>query len=82
MNGENSYEKELDEFVNKLNDFSIANCPSFIESNSFFVGIIPGHNLDLLQISFDFRITRSMLLKAKTPDILKDISKPNLKVLE
>jgi len=48
------------------------------------LGVIPGHNLDLLKIAFDFRIDRIFLLRMKTeiPDELKDPSKAELKVIK
>ncbi len=74
-------QKELDEFVGKIETFNANNAPSFLTPNSYFVGIVPGHNLDLLQISFDYRIDRSQILKAETPEILKDPSKVELTVI-
>lgn len=74
-------EEELDELVGKMEAFISVNSPGWLTPNSTSVGIRPGHNLDLLQISFDFRVDRSEILKSETPDVLKDPSKPDLKVI-
>ena len=67
--------KELDEFVNKIHAFAAQNCPSWLTPNSNFVGIRPGHNLDLLEISSDFLIDRYQILNSEIPQELKDPSK-------
>lgn len=75
-------EEELSEFLEAFRVVSIEKCPSFLTSNSHFLGIVPGHNLDLLQISFDFKVDRWSLLKKNIPDILKDPSKAELTLLK
>lgn len=75
-------EEELDAFVEKLSTFSAENCPSFLTPNSNFMGIIPGHNLDLIQIAFDFRVDRMRMLLSETPNALKDPSKADLNLLK
>lgn len=75
-------EEELSEFVEKIEIFVATNCPSWLTSNSYFVGIKPGHNLDLLEISFDFRIDRTHMILSRTPEILKDPSKAALHVVK
>ena len=74
-------EDELNDLLAKLNRTIALNCPSFLTPCGYFVGISPGNNLDVLQISFDFRIDRTTVLKSETPDYLKDPSKPDLKIL-
>lgn len=73
---------ELIEFMAKLEKFSIENCPSWLTPNSYYSGIIPGHNLDLMQISFDYKVDRSAIMKFEIPDSLKDPSKPELTVVK
>lgn len=73
---------ELSDYVARMEAFSGQNSPSFLTPNSTFVAVVPGHNLDLLQITFDYRIDRTMMLRSEIPDALKDISKPDLKVIE
>lgn len=72
--------EELQTFIEKLNAFSIKNAPKFLTPNSHFMGIEPGHNLDLLEISFDYRIDRTWLLSQKESTFcrttLKDPSGP------
>lgn len=73
---------ELNEFIEKLGAFSIQHAPSWLKSNSYHVGILPGHNLDLLQIAFDFKVDRIYLLLSDTPDVLKDPSKGDLSLVK
>lgn len=73
-------QEELNELVSKLEECLAANCPSWLTPNSYFVGVIPGHNLDLLQIAFDLRIDRTHMLRAQTPQALRDPSKPQLEL--
>lgn len=74
-------QEELNAFVEKILRVSYEECPSFLAPNSNFMGIIPGHNLDLLQISFDFRVDRTTLLLSETPNTLKDPLLPDLRLL-
>ena len=73
---------ELNEFIGKLEELARSNCPSWLQSNSYSVGVMPGHNLDLLQISFDFRIERAAILAMDCPEILKDPSNTVLTVIK
>lgn len=75
-------EDELSDFLSKLNDFAQDNAPSWLASNSYFMGVMPGHHLDLLQISFDFKIDRAHVLKHGEAGFLADPSKPELKVIK
>lgn len=75
-------EEELSEFVKRIQDISSEHCPDWLTSNSYSVGIMPGHNLDLLQISLDYRVNRTEFLKTEVPDILKDPSKPDLRAVK
>jgi hypothetical protein len=77
-----SIQEELNDFVDKVQAFASNNLPSWLTPNSTFVGIRPGHNLDLLEVSFDFRIERWALAKREIPQELKDPSKPDLSVLK
>jgi hypothetical protein len=74
--------EELKIFVQSIDLFINQNCPRFLTPNSNFLGIIPGHNLDLLQISFDFKVDRQQLLGATIPNELKDPSKTELTVIK
>ncbi len=73
--------EQLDKFISSIQAFNEANCPSFLCPNSYFVSIVPGHNLDLLQVSFDFRVDRTFMLLSETPEELKDMSEPDLRVV-
>lgn len=74
-------QEELNEFLGRVQEFSVGICPKWLTPNSHFAGIKPGHNLDLLEIGFDFRVDRTSLLLAETPDILQDPSKAQLKIM-
>lgn len=73
-------QEELNEYISKLERFVSENSPLWLTPNSHFIGIRPGHNLDLLEISFDFRIDRSTILEA--PDLFTDPSKTELRVIK
>lgn len=72
----------LSVFLGEINDLCHNKCPNFLTPNSHFMGVRPGHNLDLFEISFDFRIDRTSILTMDTPDVLKDPSVADLKVLK
>lgn len=71
-------QKELDELVERMEIYINCNCPSWLTPNSTFMGIEPGHNLDVLKIAFDFRINRSEFLRREVPQVLKDPSLADL----
>ncbi len=75
-----SHEEDLKDFVYKIEEFIHFHYPKWLTPNSTSVGVLPGHNLDLMQISFDFRIDRTDLLLSDTPDVLKDFSKADLQL--
>lgn len=75
-------QKEINDFMEKVDQFNADNCPGWLTPNSYGVGVIPGHNLDLLQIWFDYKIDRSTILRSETPDFLKDPSKADLNVVK
>ncbi len=75
-------QEDLSEFLTHMVEASVRFCPSWLSANSYFMSIVPGHNLDLFQMSFDFRIDRTTILYTDTPDILKDPSKANLGVVK
>lgn len=75
-------QEELNEFLEKVQEFNASICPHWLTPNSNFVGIKPGHNLDLLEILFDYRIDRTHLLFSEMPEELKDPSKPELKIIK
>lgn len=66
--------EELQLFIEKIEAFSAKNCPNWLCPNSIFFGVEPGHNLDLLKISLDYRIDRLFLLSLGVDDFLKDPS--------
>lgn len=68
--------------MDKVQAFAGCNLPSWLAPNSCFVGIRPGHNLDLLEVSFDFRIDRTTMLLSDVPDVLKDPTKADLKIVD
>jgi hypothetical protein len=74
-NGGNCHE-QLQGFLRALEAFSNANCPSWLTPNSNYLGVMPGHNLDLVQIAFDYRIDRTWLLSQDEKSFLKDPSGP------
>jgi hypothetical protein len=76
-----NHEDDLNEFKSKLERYSTEICPNWLTPNSTTVSIIPGHNLDLLQVSFDYRVDRTGLLISETPEELKDMSKPEFHVV-
>ena len=75
-------EEELNEFIARFEECISKYCPKWITPNSNFVAIEPGHNLDLLKISFDFRVNRMEFLTRDTPQFLKDISKADLSIIK
>lgn len=75
-------QEELDEFIDKVQVFAAQNTPSWLTSNSNWVGIEPGHNLDLLKIGFDFVVDRTTLLWSETPNVLKDPSRADLGIVK
>ncbi len=74
--------EELNKYVGEIEAVVNRCCPSFLTPNSSFVSVVPGHNLDLLQITFDLRIDRTSMFLSETPIELQDVSKPELKVLK
>lgn len=76
-------QEELDEFLSKLQEFTNKNAPSFLTLTSYTVGVMPGSNLDILQVTLDLRIDRIAVLLSKQPIELIDPSgPPMLKVLK
>lgn len=74
--------EQINDFAQKLDHYSASICPSFLTPNSRHMGIIPGHNLDLFQVTLDFKVNRTDLLMAQTPNELKDMSKADLTVIK
>lgn len=80
-----SPEEEISAYIQRIERTVHEDCPAWLTPNSNWFGIMPGHNLDLLQIAFDFKINRSHVLKSSpdgVPAYLTDPSKPELKVIK
>lgn len=77
-----SLSDQLAEFMDKLDKFSMENCPPFLTPNSYCMSVVPGHNLDVMQVSFDFKIDRLAVLMSKEKNFLVDPSKPELEIVK
>ncbi len=77
-----SPEEEISAYIARIERTVNEACPSWLTHNSNWFGIMPGHNLDLLQIAFDFKVDRSHLLKNGSPESLMDPEKANLRIIK
>lgn len=77
-----SPEEEINAYIERIERAAHENCPSWLTLNSNWFGIMPGHNLDLLQIAFDFKVDRAHLLKNGSPQSLLDPEKGRLTVIK
>ena len=76
-----SEQEDLNELMGRMETCLNEHCPKWLTPNSTYVGIMPGHSLDLLQIAFDLKVDRTHMLLSETPVFLKDPSKPDLNLV-
>lgn len=75
-------QEDISELLTRIDSVIAESCPAWLTPNSHFVSLVPGHNLDLLQVAFDFRVDRTSFLLSETPDFLKDPMKADLGVVK
>ncbi len=74
--------EELGEFALKMEEDAMCGAPSFLTLIDRTVSIVPGSNLDMVHISFNFRLDRTTVLMSEIPEELKDPSRTVLEVVK